>query len=106
MLLTDIVTEYGAYYRKQGQNAQRLYQLSRRAVESEAIFTPIITDETIWHAGKVTFGRLVQGLSERLHANQPACLQSSGHYDVPPESGYFGNSARSGSDLAGFSIGR
>ncbi|RYC69764.1 hypothetical protein [Spirosoma sordidisoli] len=60
MNTTDIVTEYGAYYRKQGQNAQRLFQVARRTVESESIFTPIITDETIWQAAKVVFGRLVQ----------------------------------------------
>ncbi len=60
MNITDIVTEYGAYYQQRGQNQTRLFQMLRRPFTSESIFTTIITDDTKYEASKVTFGRLVQ----------------------------------------------
>lgn len=60
MTVSDIITEYGAYYQDRGQNVQSLYQVARQPFVSEAAFTPIVTDDTIWTAGKTTFERIVQ----------------------------------------------
>ncbi|UHG93448.1 hypothetical protein [Spirosoma oryzicola] len=60
MDIQDVVTEYGAYYQDRGQNISRLYQVLRRKLASESMFTTQLTDDTIWQAGKVSFGRLVQ----------------------------------------------
>jgi hypothetical protein len=60
MNITDVVTEFGAYYQDRGQNVARLYQVLRRKLASESMFTSTITDETIWQASKVIYGRLVQ----------------------------------------------
>jgi hypothetical protein len=60
MDIQDVITEYGAYYQDRGQNVARLYQVLRRKLASEQIFRTILTDDTIWEAGKVTMGRLVQ----------------------------------------------
>lgn len=60
MIVSDIITEYGAYYQDRGQNIASLYQVARTPFASEAAFEPIVTDDTIWTAGKTTFERIVQ----------------------------------------------
>ncbi|WP_128544071.1 hypothetical protein [Larkinella soli] len=60
MNVADIITEYGAYYQDRGQNLASLYQVARQPFVSEAAFTPVVTDETIWTAAKSTFTRIVQ----------------------------------------------
>lgn len=60
MELADIITEFGGYYQARGQSVARLYQLLRRKLASEDIFTTIITDDTLWEGSQVLFGSLVQ----------------------------------------------
>lgn len=60
MLIQDVITEFGAYYQARGQNISRLYQVLRKKLQSESMFTSTITDDTIWEATKVIYGRLVQ----------------------------------------------
>lgn len=60
MNLTDIITEFGGYYQDRGQNVNRLYQQLRRKLASEAIFTTIVTDDTIWQGSEVQYGSLIQ----------------------------------------------
>lgn len=60
MDVQDVVTEFGAYYQDRGQNIARLYQVLRRKLASESMFTTTLTDDTVWQAGKTSFGRLVQ----------------------------------------------
>lgn len=71
MLITDVVTEYGAYYQDRGQNISRLYQVLRKKLASEAIFTTVLTDDTIWQASKVLFGRLVQAYQKKFTPINP-----------------------------------
>ncbi|GAA3953946.1 hypothetical protein [Hymenobacter algoricola] len=60
LLITDVVTQFGAYYLNQGQNLSRLYQLLRSATTTESMFTPVNTDDTLWRAAKTLFSRVVQ----------------------------------------------
>lgn len=60
MLIQDVITEFGSYYQARGQNISRLYQVLRRKLASETLFTTVLTDDTIWEATKVIYGRLVQ----------------------------------------------
>ena len=60
MDIQDVLAEYGAYYQQRGQNISRLYQVLRRKLASEDIFTTQVTDDTIWEAAQVMYGRLVQ----------------------------------------------
>jgi hypothetical protein len=71
MEISAIIAEWGAYYRNQGQNKARLLQLLRRALESEAIFTSTITDETLYEASRVSFGRLVQAYQKKFTPINP-----------------------------------
>jgi len=58
--IADIRAEFGAYYIDQAQNASRIYQQVFRPSVTEEIFTPIITDETIWRASEARFQRVLQ----------------------------------------------
>jgi hypothetical protein len=58
--IADVVAQFGAYYLNQGQNLQRLYALLRSATNTESMFTPVNTDDTIWRAAKTLFTRVVQ----------------------------------------------
>lgn len=66
MEIADIITEHGAYYKDKGQNIASLHAVARRPLVSEAAFTPIVTDETIWQAGKTTFDRIVQPFQKKF----------------------------------------
>lgn len=60
MTLTDVVTEYGAYYQDRGQNAKSIYQKLRREFETAQAFTTVYTDDNVWQASKATHTRIVQ----------------------------------------------
>ncbi|MGI4873384.1 MAG: hypothetical protein ACRYFX_19675 [Janthinobacterium lividum] len=60
LLIADVVAQFGAFYLNNGQNAARLYELLRRATQTESMFTPVNTDDTIWRAAKTLFSRVVQ----------------------------------------------
>ena len=60
MNISDIITEFGAYYLKNGQNAARLYQLLRANSATSELLTPVMTDETIWRAAKAIQKRILQ----------------------------------------------
>lgn len=64
MIVADIITEFGAYYLNSGQNLSRLYQLKRRDFVTQGIFTPVVTDDTLWRASKVTMQRIVQSFQK------------------------------------------
>jgi hypothetical protein len=58
--IADVVAQFGAYYLNQGQNLARLYQLLRSTTNTEMMFTPVNTDDTLWRAAKTLFSRVVQ----------------------------------------------
>lgn len=60
MNVSDLITEFGAYYQNQGQNANRIYRTLRAQFVTQMLFTLVLTDETIWRASKTTMTRLVQ----------------------------------------------
>lgn len=60
MTLSDVVTEFGAYYQDRGQNATSIYQKLRREFVTAQAFTTVYSDDTVWHASKATHTRIVQ----------------------------------------------
>jgi len=60
LAIADVVAQFGAYYLNNNQNLASLYQLLRRATQTESMFTPVNTDDTIWRAAKTLFTRVVQ----------------------------------------------
>jgi hypothetical protein len=60
MDVAAIVSEFGAYYINQGQNASRLVKLLYEKSETEKAFTTVITDETKWRGSEAVVSRLLQ----------------------------------------------
>lgn len=66
LVINDVIAQFGAYYLQQGQNLTRLYELLRRATQTESMFTPVNTDDTIWRAAKTLFSRVVQPFQKQF----------------------------------------
>lgn len=64
MTITDILTEFGAYYLNSGQNTQRVKQLMLQAAVTPSIMTPIKTDDTVYQLASSTITALVQGFQK------------------------------------------
>ncbi|HNW74865.1 MAG TPA: hypothetical protein PKN44_14645 [Bacteroidales bacterium] len=60
LTITDIVTEFGAYYENAGQNKNRILTMLTQGRELAAHCTPIKTDDTIFRLSNVAFQSLVQ----------------------------------------------
>jgi hypothetical protein len=60
LAVTDIVTEYGAYYENAGQNKSRLFKLLMQDAETEKYMTKIKTDDTIFKLGSGVIDDIVQ----------------------------------------------
>ena len=60
MDISAILSEFGAYYIKQGQNLTRLVkQLNEQSVTEQA-FTTVVTDETLWRGSESRMTRVLQ----------------------------------------------
>jgi len=60
MTIADIITEFGAYYLKNGQNMNRLMRQLRQTLVTTSVFTEINSDETVWRASESRHGRVIQ----------------------------------------------
>lgn len=60
MTVSEIVAAFGAYYLNHGQNMNSLYSQLYQGFVTEQVFTPVITDETIWRASEARHTRIVQ----------------------------------------------
>lgn len=58
--VTDIVTEYGAYYHNDGQSESDLFQVAMQPLVTNEAFTLMITRDTVWRAAKSIMDSLVQ----------------------------------------------
>jgi hypothetical protein len=58
--VTDIVTEYGAYYLNSGQNMNRILKMLTQDEETTKIMTPIKTDETVYQLAKGSVTKILQ----------------------------------------------
>ena len=65
MTITDIITEFGAYYLNQGQNAKRLYTLLFRKNKTEELLTSIMTEETQWRGSQASITKLLQPFQKK-----------------------------------------
>lgn len=60
MNVTDIVAEFGAVYQDSGQNAKDLAKKIYFKTETDALFSPVNTDDTVIRKGSSTMSRLLQ----------------------------------------------
>lgn len=68
LTVSSIVTAYGSYYEKAGQNEKRVLQLMTQGRQLPNFCTPMITDETIFRLANSTIGELVQGFQKTFTA--------------------------------------
>lgn len=61
MDITHLLTEYGAYYLRSGQNTKRVIQLLLQAVVTTSYMTPIKTNDTIYQLSNSSMDDIVQG---------------------------------------------
>lgn len=64
MTVNDIITEFGAYYLRSGQNANRIKQLLLQPSVTPSYMTPIKTDDTIYQMAKSSISSVVQGFQK------------------------------------------
>jgi len=60
MNVSEIITAFGAYYKREGQGTQKIYQQLIQGFVSHTAFTHIQTDETIWRGSEASHGVVVQ----------------------------------------------
>jgi len=60
MDITSIIAEYGAYYEKAGQNADRIKMLLKQGFDTFNYMTHIPQDDTIYKMGNATITRVLQ----------------------------------------------
>jgi hypothetical protein len=63
--ITDIITEFGAYYLNNGQNLARLYKLIYRKSTTEAMLTSLVTEETQWRGSKALVNSVLQPFQKK-----------------------------------------
>lgn len=109
MVISDIITEFGAYYLKSGQNASRIYSMLRANTKTTELFTPVMTDETVWRAAQAVQNRILQPFQKAFTAIDGAELKpvaiemfkmkaDSSQYPDDLEASWLGFLAGSGND--------
>lgn len=64
MNISDIISEYGAYYLRSGQNTNRVKKLLNQPSVTPGYMTPIRTDDTIYRMAKSSMSSLIQGFQK------------------------------------------
>lgn len=72
--VTDIVTEYGAYYEQAGQNKNRILKLLTQGRELTGFCTPVKTDDTIFRLSNAAFQSVVQPFQKGFTAKGGAAF--------------------------------
>ncbi len=60
MTVTDIITEFGAYYKNNGQNMQNLFRVAYNQTDSTKYMTSRLVDGTRYEVGASTIGQVLQ----------------------------------------------
>jgi len=60
MDISEVIAEFGEYYEKRPENKARLVKQLNVAAKTETLFTPIVTDDTIYKGAESQFSRVVQ----------------------------------------------
>jgi hypothetical protein len=71
MDITAIITEFGAYYEKAGQNKNRILAALSQGLVTPSMCTPVKTDDTIFKLGRLTMGDIVQSFQKGWTPKNP-----------------------------------
>lgn len=75
MTITDILTEFGAYYRKNPENMKRIFSLMMAKSATVEVLTPMVTEDTKYQASKVLMTRILQPFQKAFTPIQPATVK-------------------------------
>lgn len=64
--IADIVSEYGAFYRKGSDNTKNLISLQKQETVTPSYATPIVTDDTVYRAPQTYMSEIVQAFQEKF----------------------------------------
>lgn len=74
MTITDIITEFGAYYEQAGQNKNRILGMLTQGEVTPKYCTEVKTDDTVWKLGKLAMGSIVQPFQKSWTPVDPATI--------------------------------
>ncbi len=74
MNVTDIVTEFGAFYEAAGQNKARILGMLSQGLVTPQFCTPVKTDDTVFKLGKLVMGNIVQGFQKSWTPTNAAAI--------------------------------
>jgi len=72
LTVSSIISEYGAYYEKSGQNMSRILKMITQDTETTKLMTQIKTDETIFKLAQGTINDLIQPFQKAFTAKGTA----------------------------------
>lgn len=71
MNISDIITEFGAYYEASGQNKNRILSLLSQGLVTPQYCTAVKTDDTIFKLGQLVMGNIVQAFQKSWTPKNP-----------------------------------
>lgn len=74
MDISAILSEYGAYYEKSGQNKKRVLKMLMQAAVTEAIMTPMKTDDTVFKLAQATIDDIIQPFQKSWTPNEASAF--------------------------------
>ncbi|MGE4568030.1 MAG: hypothetical protein AB7C90_02470 [Bacteroidales bacterium] len=74
MNVSDIITEFGAYYEQAGQNKNRILAMLTQGLVTPSYCTPVKTDDTIFKLGQLVMGNIVQAFQKGWTPKNPAAF--------------------------------
>jgi len=72
MDVSEVITEYGAYYENSGQNQERVKTLMLQSFKTYQYMTPLKTNDTIYKMAKAVIGDLLQAYKNKFSPSQNA----------------------------------
>jgi len=74
MDVSQIITEYGAYYEKSGQNTDRVKTLLLQGFDTFQFMDHLKTNDTIYKLAKATIGSLLQPFKKKFSPSTPGTI--------------------------------
>lgn len=74
MDVSEIVTEFGAYYEQAGQNKKRILGMLTQGLVTPQYCTLVKTDDTIFKLGQLVMGNIVQAFQKSWTPKSPAAF--------------------------------
>ncbi len=75
MDISDIITEFGAYYEQAGQNKNRILSMLSQGIVTPKYCTSVKTDDTVFKLSQLVMGNIVQAFQKTWTPKTPAAFK-------------------------------